>query len=624
MIVLRNHEAVSHSGGSRSLRGFANAIPTLGWIANADGWITWYNRQWYEYTGTTPEQMEGWGWQSVHDPTVLPEVMERWTGSIATGKPFQMVFPLRGADGVYRAFLTRVVPAQDESGRLTEWFGTNTEIDELQRTREALEQSEQELRYTIELNPQIPWSADAQGNITGFSARWLEVTGLSHEEALGEGWLSIAHPDDRPRMRSAWLTSVRSGSGYDIEHRIKTASGAYTWRRTRAFPRVDAHGNVIKWYGTTEDIDEQKRTEESLRASEARLRLALMAGRSMGTFDWDVPSNQIVFDLAARNLFGFGSSPDTDSITIEAFFDRIHTEDRERMRTVVQRTLDGDPGYTADYRILLPDGTLRWISANGTCYYGADGRPVRFLGVCLDITDRKRTEQALIQNEKLAAVGRLAASIAHEINNPLESITNLLYLAKQGTRSAEVRRFLETAEDELRRVAIISNDTLRFNRQSTRAAAVTCQALFLSTLSMFQGRLRNSAITVEQRQRGQHPVRCFEGEIRQVLGNLIGNAIDAMAAQPGRLLLRSREGRQPGGARGFFLTVADTGPGMAQSTVTRIFEPFFTTKETTGTGLGLWISRDIIDRHHGTLRVRSSQRPGRAGTVFRIFLPSEG
>jgi signal transduction histidine kinase len=244
------------------------------------------------------------------------------------------------------------------------------------------------------------------------------------------------------------------------------------------------------------------------------------------------------------------------------------------------------------------------------------------LGV--DVTENRLTEQALIQSEKLAVVGRLASSIAHEINNPLESVTNLLYLAQHAAISPLAKEYLTAAEIELQRVSAIANQTLRFHRQTTNQRRVTFDDLINSTLPIFQGRLNNSHIAIERSNRTTHPVLCFDGEIRQVLSNLIGNATDAMNATGGRLLIRSREGTHwATGRAGVFLTVADTGPGMSPETLSQIFEPFFTTKGISGTGLGLWISHEIVDRHHGTLRVRSSQSPHYPGTVFTLFLPCD-
>ncbi|MGA8111587.1 MAG: ATP-binding protein [Acidobacteriaceae bacterium] len=243
------------------------------------------------------------------------------------------------------------------------------------------------------------------------------------------------------------------------------------------------------------------------------------------------------------------------------------------------------------------------------------------LGV--DVTESRRAQEALLQSEKLAAVGRLASSISHEINNPLEAVTNLLYLAQHNAVNSETKGYLATAEGELRRVSAIASQTLRFYKQSTNPAQVTAEDLIRNTLPLYQSRLTDAQVGVEIRDRTSHPIVCLEGEVRQVLSNLIGNALDAMFPAGGRLLLRSREATHwPTGRRGILLTVADTGSGISTATRPRIFEPFFTTKGAAGTGLGLWISRQIIDRHHGLLRVRSRQSEQSSGTVFTLFLPA--
>jgi PAS domain S-box-containing protein len=364
----------------------------------------------------------------------------------------------------------------------------------LRAAAEALQATEEELRWTIALSPQIPWTASAEGRILDFSDSWLELTGLTRERALGGGWMEAPHPDDTPRMVQAWQHALRTGEPYHIEHRIRTASGQYRWMRSSALPRHDKAGTIVKWYGTTEDIEE-----------------------------------------------------------------------------------------------------------------------------------RKRAEQALMQSEKLAAVGRLASSIAHEINNPLEAVTNLTYLARQKAQVPEVQGYLESAELELRRVSAIVNQTLRFHRQSTRPQSVSCNELMASVLAIFHGRFLNANISVESRNRASESVRCFEGEIRQVLSNLVANAIDSMQPKGGRLLVRSREATHwKTGRRGVAFTIADTGSGMDRQTLQHIFDAFFTTKDISGTGLGLWISKDIVDRHHGELRVRSSRQHPGCGTVFVLFLPIDG
>jgi signal transduction histidine kinase len=253
---------------------------------------------------------------------------------------------------------------------------------------------------------------------------------------------------------------------------------------------------------------------------------------------------------------------------------------------------------------------------------------VRWVGlIVMDASDRKRGEEALRKTEKLAATGRLAASIAHEINNPLEAITNLLYLLSNHTELSDMAlSYVQMAEHEVRRISEITQQTLRFYRQSTLPARTNLSELLDSVLSLHHGRLRNLGITVERKYDPTIDIYCFAGELRQVFANLVGNAIDAMAAG-GRLVVRARHSRdwkQPE-RTGVRFQVADTGSGMKPGVREHIFEPFFTTKEITGTGLGLWVSSGIIAKHKGSIRVRSHSGTlgGPSGTVFELFFPDD-
>ncbi len=239
-----------------------------------------------------------------------------------------------------------------------------------------------------------------------------------------------------------------------------------------------------------------------------------------------------------------------------------------------------------------------------------------------DITQQRQSQAALIQSEKLAAVGRLASSIAHEINNPLESVTNLLYLAAGADNLGDVKEYLTLAERELLRVAAISSQTLRFHKQSSNPTPLDTEEAIDGVLYFQHGRVVNGNITVLRRFRSTRPILCFEGEIRQVLINLIGNAIDALQTGGGDLFLRTREGHNwSTGDPGVIMTIADTAGGMPDKVLKRIMEPFFTTKGEAGTGLGLWVSSEIIKRHRGRLQVRSRTGTAVHGTVFALFLP---
>ena len=268
------------------------------------------------------------------------------------------------------------------------------------------------------------------------------------------------------------------------------------------------------------------------------------------------------------------------------------------------------------------DGSAFWNELSLSPIRNRDGKLTHFVGIQTDVTSRVEFEAALRESEKLAAVGRLASSIAHEINNPLESVTNLLYLARNGTSTAETMRYLDLADKELQRVALITSQSLRFYKQSTRPQAIGCTALVESVLNLYESRAANAMVTLERRERSLKTVVCLESEIRQVLNNLVRNAIDAMAGKGGRLLIRTRDATHwASGAAGVTITIADTGSGMSEQTLKHIYKPFFTTKGLAGTGLGLWLSQEIISRHHGCLRVRSCQQPGTSGTVFSLFLP---
>ena len=241
-----------------------------------------------------------------------------------------------------------------------------------------------------------------------------------------------------------------------------------------------------------------------------------------------------------------------------------------------------------------------------------------------DVTERRRHDAMLQKTEKLAAVGRLASSISHEINNPLESVVNLLYLIEKAPAATDdLRTYASLAASELARVSHIVTHTLRFHRQSTRAAECRISEILESVLSLYQGRLATQKITIVREFAPKDAILCFAGDMRQVFANLIGNALDAMKGQ-GTLTLRTRMSHHwQTGVEGLRVTIADTGCGMDEATRQRIFEAFFTTKLATGTGLGLWVSEEIIRNHKGTVRVRSSEEPGNSGTVFSMFFPRD-
>ena len=247
--------------------------------------------------------------------------------------------------------------------------------------------------------------------------------------------------------------------------------------------------------------------------------------------------------------------------------------------------------------------------------------------IAIEITERLQAEEMLRKTEKLAATGRLAASIAHEINNPLEAVTNLLYLLRtHETLDEPAIEFVATAQAELERVAEITQQTLRFYRQSTSPSETKVADMLDSVVKLYQSRINAAHVVVQRRFRGQPEVFGFSGELRQVFANFIGNALDAMP-RGGQLILRARvgSGRESNGdfSSGVRISVTDTGTGMSAETLKRAFEAFFTTKHATGTGLGLWLSEEIIRKHSGSVRVKS-RTGAKSGTMFVVFFPDRG
>jgi len=366
-----------------------------------------------------------------------------------------------------------------------------------------------------------------------------------------------------------------------------------------------------------EDRRKKLAAELALRASEDRFH-RLVEAMPLGLLISDAAGAILYTNGAAKQLFGLNPADPVD-ISLKQLCPEVNTEDFFDNATPVQetfetscRTLSGAPIEALIGFALLNPGALpsqRQLAA-----------------FVADLTLQKKSEELLRRTEKLAVAGRLAASIAHEINNPLEAVTNLLYLIGNSTLQDDARGYLEQASHELDRVAQITVQTLRFHRRSSRPVETDLRELVESVLPLFESRTRLLHATIEARFREVPSVLVHDGEIRQVIANLISNATDALGER-GRLFLRIASTCHPRTREpGVVITVADTGSGMSPETITRIFEPFFSTKGATGTGLGLWVSLEIVEKHGGNLRVRSrTASPGRpGGTTFRFFLPLSG
>lgn len=508
-------------------------------------------------------------------------------------------------------------PIRNDDGELS---GIVLVFRDISQRRAAEREKE---RITEQLSQVMEATTDA---IVGIDRNWVisylnrRATELyaSDREILGQGLWEMfpsALYEGSPYLYH-FNCAMNDGVGGSFEAYYPDPLNA--WLRIEVFPTKDG---IVTF---SRDVTQERAAQESLRqkSEETERQRA-----EIETVYRTAPIGLALFDtkdfrylrLNDRQAEFFGLKPDQ-------IVGRTLTEMApiEGLKELFDQVLAGTPviNYPLEGTLVTDPTVHRYWTVSYFPVFAVDGSIQAITAASLEVTQQKKTEMALIQSEKLAVAGRLAASIAHEINNPLEAVTNLLYLAQTSDSPTEVKECIDLAERELRRVAAITNQTLRFHKQLSKPQQITCQVLIADVLSMFHGRLEASGIQVEARQRASAPVRCFEGEIRQVISNLVGNAIDAMHPLGGRLLVRSRNGTNwKNGEAGVVLTVADTGSGISPSSMSRIYEPFYTTKEIGGTGLGLWVSAEIVNRHGGRLRVRSSQKEGCSGTTFTLYLP---
>ena len=322
----------------------------------------------------------------------------------------------------------------------------------------------------------------------------------------------------------------------------------------------------------------------------------------------------------------YGLAPGSFGGKFENWVEFLHVHDKLEASESLQRAIHTGELWQCEFRIVRADGEVRWIVGRGQGLYDSSGKPTHMIGINMDITERKQSEDALRKSEKLATTGRLAGTIAHEINNPLSSVKNLVYLIESDPSSTEaVRRYARMADEEVTRISHITNQALGFFREASAPVEVHLTEILDSVLALFARRIQAAGVSVEKRYQTYVPLQGWPGEMRQVFTNLVSNALEA-STRGGALKVHVFNGREGGVFRrkGVRVVIADKGSGIAADATGKLFEPFYTTKGEKGTGLGLWVSHGIVQKHGGYIRVRSSNKPGRSGTLFNIFLPVRG
>jgi PAS domain S-box-containing protein len=628
---------------SEKLRSIAIGAAEMGvWRQDlATGNVTWTERQ-FELFGVSPDEFDGTAstaFQHMHPKDRERLVRECDDVVTAHGSRHVTEFRIQKPDGSVRWLAAVGEILYDETGQSLQSVGVNFDITARKQQEEALRESERLRRLALSAARMgaFEWNI-VTGKIT-WSPEQYELLHLAPHEVVPTLSLfeSRVHQDDLPQLQLMMQLLVgKQERRYRNEFRILWPDGTVRWIRTLGEFVYDANGNVIRMYGVNWDVTDQKETEQQIVQLNRELQHkvadfeALMHAMPVAVaVGHDPESHEIRVNPTFAQLLGITDLSQNVSMTptkgpvvpyriVRDGKDIPHEDLPQRRAARLKQEIRNE-----EFELITNEGRRVDMFGHAVPIFDESGNVRGTLGAYMDITERKRAEQALRTGEKLATAGKMAASLAHEINNPLAAVTNLLYLISQDESASEnSKRFIAMATGELARVSQITRNILAFYRESNQPIEVDIGDLMANVLELYSPKIRESQVALEF-QREACSVVAFPGELRQVFSNLVVNAVDAMP-KGGILRIRVREGFDPRShRRGARLMVSDSGVGIPRDQLTRLFEPFFTTKGEKGTGLGLWVSRDIINKHDGTIRIRTSSTVGKSGTCFSLFLPSE-
>jgi PAS domain S-box-containing protein len=603
-----------------------HSIPGLVCTMSPAGEVDRFNPQILEYFGKTSNELKGWAIGDAVHPDDLPRVVAAFTHSITTGTPYDIEHRCRRADGVYRWFQVRALPVRDTAERITGWYVLLTDIDDRKRAEDAIRASECDLSSIINTIPMLAWSARPDGLCDFLNQRWLDFTGLSAEQARGSGWGATIYPDDAKGLLDSWQMALVTGQLADVEVRMRRFDGEYRWFLLRASPLRDESGKIVKWYGTNTDIDDRKRAEEELRRSEAFLAEGQRLSLS-GSFLWRQDTDEITFSEQLYRTFEF----DRDApVTLERIGSRVHSEDIPLLTDKIEAARSGNSVLSYEIKLRMPNGSVKYLRtvAHGT--RDRDGRP-EIIGAIQDVTEHRLAEEALTQARsdlahvtRVTSLGVLTASIAHEVNQPLSGIitnasTCLRMLAAsppnvEGARETAKR----TIRDGNRASELITRLRALFTKKEPTTEPVDLNEAAREVIALSLSELRRNRVILRPEFADDLPVVTGDRvQLQQVILNLLKNASDAMSAvndRPRQLQIRTERGTDDQ----VWLIVQDAGVGLDPQAMDRLFQAFYTTKND-GMGIGLSVSRSIIERHHGRLWAESNDGPG---ATFSFSIPS--
>jgi PAS domain S-box-containing protein len=602
-----------------------NTMPTLAWSAHPNGSAEFFNQHYVDYVGLPIEKLVGWGWTVVVHPDELSALIETWRSTMSAGEPAEGEARLRRFDGQYRWFLFRANPMRNESGEIVKWYGTNTDIDDRKRAEEALQSNERNLKLMINAIPTFIQVSRADGTVLSVNQTVLDYHGVSIADVQREDFRSrFYHPDDAKRLHEERAEALKRPVQFEYEQRALRKDGAYRWFLVRYNPLLDDQGKIERWYVAAFDIEDRKRAEAEVKESYLRLAEAQRLSKT-GSFITDLVADDHNWSKETFRIFDFDPST---RITVQMIRDMIHPEDLPPFDSMIARAMTGkDVDFS--FRFVTSRGAVKHIRGMARVIEHIAGRPL-FIGALQDVTDSKLAEEALNRaRSELAHVARvttlnaLTASIAHEINQPLSGIiTNAdtcLWLLS--TDPPDVDGARETAQrtirDGNRASDVISRLRTLYSKKESRPESMDLNDAIREVISLLLSDLQRNRVIVRQELADDLPPIVGDRiQLQQVVLNLARNASDAMSTiddRPRELLIKTE--RQADNR--VCLSVKDVGVGFQPQAADKLFEAFYTTKRD-GMGIGLHVSRSIIEAHHGRLSATANDGPG---ATFSFAIP---
>jgi len=614
----RRSEAALHER-ERESRFIADSIPGLVATLTPTGEVESVNNQVLEYCGRTLEELKKWGTSDTVHPDDLPRAIAVITHSMTSGHPYEIVERIRRFDGVYRWFQVRGLPLRDSNGRIARWYVLLTDIDDLKRAEEALAASERNLKLIIDTIPALAWSARPDGSVEFFNQLYLDFIGLSAEQASGWGWTAAVHPEDLNGLSATWQRIMASEAPGEGEARLRRHDGSYRWFLFRANPLRDESGVIAKWYGVNTDIEDRKRAEAELRRAYDSFADAQRLSQT-GSFITDLVGDDHNWSDEAYRIFEF--EPGT-KVTVQRVRDIVHPDDLPSFDSVIARGLSG-VNVSFAFRIVTSRGAVKHV--RGVAHVIEQ----MFVGALQDVTESMVAEEALNRaRSELAHVARvttlstLTASIAHEVNQPLSGIiTNAgTCLRMLDANPPNVEGARETARRTIRDGNRASEVIMRlralFSKREFTLESLDLNEATREVIALSLSELQRNRVVLQSELADDLPnVIGDRIQLQQVILNLLRNASDAMLGlhdRPRPLLIRTE--REDGDR--VRVSVRDAGVGVDAQSMNKLFDAFYTTKSDR-MGIGLSVSRSIIERHHGRLWAEPNDGPG---ATFSLSIP---